>query len=75
MGKTGESDLKNNEDNKSNRGGKRAGAGAKPEGETARDKVITIRATQEEKATYEGLGGPNWFRRMLRGSVKDAGEG
>lgn len=47
------------------RGGAREGAGRKPIAEGVESIVIQIRATPEQRAKFQALGGADWFRRAV----------
>lgn len=46
-------------------GGVRQGAGRKPLGEKALDKMVVIRLTAEQKTFFRTLGGSVWLRQVL----------
>ena len=53
-------------------GGVRPGAGRKPLGEKALDKMVVIRLTAEQKAFFRTLGGSVWLGESAPGKFRDA---
>lgn len=47
------------------RGGKREGAGRKPDGDEARTVTVQVRVTYQEAERFRELGGADWLRRQL----------
>ncbi len=53
---------------KTQRGGARPGAGAKPlddEAGTMVDRIPSIRCSEAQRVKYDALGGPRWFRSKI----------
>lgn len=56
-------------------GGVRPGAGRKPLGEKALDKMVVIRLTAEQKAFFRTLGGSVWLRQVLDLCMRESAPG
>lgn len=51
--------------NKPKRGGARQGAGRKPGPGGKRDRLITVKATEQERARFVAVGGSEWLHKTV----------